>query len=70
MTKRTLFGACFFTLLFAAIAVAQGVSTDVVAVGKDAPPFELEDSKGNVFRLAKYRGEKAVVIEFFRSGGW
>ncbi len=38
-------------------------------VGGEAPPFELEDSKGKLYRLSDYRGEKHVVLEFFR-GAW
>ncbi len=41
-----------------------------VDVGDMAPDFELRDSAGKTYKLSEYRGEKAVVLEFFRSGGW
>jgi peroxiredoxin len=41
-----------------------------VQVGQEAPDFELSDSKGNTYKLSSYRGEKPVVLEFFRSGDW
>ncbi len=41
-----------------------------VDVGDTAPDFELRDSAGKTYKLSEYRGEKVVVVEFFRSGGW
>ncbi len=41
-----------------------------VEVGQQAPDFELEDSTGKSYTLSEFRGEKAVVLEFFRSGDW
>ena len=52
--------------LLAVSAAAQGP----IEVGQPAPDFELKDSAGKTFRLADYRGEQAVVLEFFRSGDW
>ena len=39
-------------------------------VGDTAPDFELRDSAGKTYKLSKYRGDKVVVVEFFRSGDW
>lgn len=41
-----------------------------VEVGDAAPDFELSDSAGKTYQLSSFRGEKAVVLEFFRSGSW
>jgi len=41
-----------------------------VDVGDTAPDFELRDSAGKTYKLSEYRGEKVVVLEFFRSGDW
>jgi hypothetical protein len=41
-----------------------------VDVGDEAPDFELSDSAGRAYKLSDFRGEKAVVLEFFRSGDW
>ncbi len=41
-----------------------------VDVGDTAPDFELQDSTGTTHKLSDYQGEKIVVLEFFRSGGW
>ena len=41
-----------------------------VNVGDEAPDFELSDSSGRTYKLSDFRGEKAVVLEFFRSGDW
>lgn len=64
----------FFLLLFliatASLASAQNAAAVAVAVGDDAPDFTLSDSKGTSYQLSDFRGEKAVVLEFFRSGGW
>jgi peroxiredoxin len=39
-------------------------------IGKKAPDFALEDSKGNTYRLSDFHGKKTVVLEIFRSGSW
>jgi len=59
----------FNSLVFLALATALGAQGDV-DVGDTAPDFELRDSAGKTYKLSEYRGEKAVVLEFFRSGGW
>jgi peroxiredoxin Q/BCP len=41
-----------------------------VNVGDEAPDFELSDSAGKVYKLSDFRGKKAVILEFFRSGDW
>lgn len=54
-------------LLVAALArpLEQGAR-----VGDEAPDFALKDSRGKDYRLSSYRGQKKVVLEFFRSGAW
>jgi len=37
----------------------------VVAVGEEAPDFELRDQHAQTHRLSSYRGEKNVVIVFY-----
>lgn len=39
------------------------------AVGKKAPLFKLNDSKGNEVDLAKVVGKKPIVLVFYR-GNW
>ncbi len=56
----------FLLLLVLPFAGAQ----TSVAVGKSAPDFTLKDSAGKTYTLSSYRGDKPVVLEFFRSGDW
>ena len=42
---------------------------DRVKVGQPAPDFTLEDSEGKNISLADYRGQKNVVLVFYR-GYW
>ena len=53
------------------LLLAGGVwAQTTVEVGSPAPDFELRDSTGTTYKLSDYRGDKAVVLEFFRSGDW
>lgn len=53
------------------LGIAPVISAQVrVAIGDEAPDFELADAQGKRHRLSDYRGEKLVVLEFFRSGDW
>ena len=56
-------------LIFLALATSLFAQASV-DVGDTAPDFELQDSAGKTYKLSEYRGEKVVVVEFFRSGGW
>lgn len=40
-----------------------------VNVGSPAPDFTLEDEKGNAITLSQFRGQKNVVLVFYR-GHW
>lgn len=57
-------------LTFFSFLLGAGIAFGRVEIGQPAPDFELKDAKGNTYRLSDYRGEKAVVLEFFRSGDW
>ncbi|TDI42759.1 MAG: redoxin domain-containing protein [Acidobacteria bacterium] len=61
---------CKSTLLLLLCVVPVAGAQTIVAVGDSAPDFTLEDSTGKTYTLSSYRGEKAVVLEFFRSGDW
>lgn len=39
-------------------------------VGAEAPDFALRDPSGKVYELSEFRGNKIVILEFFRSGDW
>ena len=58
----------------AALSLATMISAQTgesaVKVGDKAPDFELSDASGTRHKLSEFRGKKAVVIEFFRSGSW
>ena len=61
-------------VLVATIAVAApgglGVAQEsVLEVGQPAPEFSLESVDGELHSLADLRGEKALVLLFFR-GTW
>jgi peroxiredoxin len=58
------------SLFISALALQTPSSEYGPKVGDKAPDFTLSDSKGNTYRLSDYKGDKVVVIEFFRSGGW
>jgi AhpC/TSA family len=66
MKRRVLLFSC----LVGASLLLPAFSQVKVEVGKEAPDFELSDSAGRSYRLSSYRGKKAVVLEFFRSGDW
>ena len=60
-----------FVALLSLGAVQEGEETaSGPGVNDEAPDFELKDHEGNTFRLSDYRGEKNVILEFIRSGGW
>ena len=42
---------------------------DTIAVGDQAPDFTLESTDGETYRLADMRGDKNLVVIFFR-GTW
>jgi peroxiredoxin Q/BCP len=50
------------TALFSTAAIA---GTGVLAVGDQAPAFELQGSDGKYYRLADFRAEKVVVLAWF-----
>ncbi len=57
-------------LLVMVLLLAGKLAAQEPGLGSQAPDLELKDSKGNTFSLSDYRGKKAVVLEFFRSGAW
>ncbi|MBM3219427.1 MAG: redoxin domain-containing protein [Candidatus Rokubacteria bacterium] len=61
-----LFGAA---VVFNFVAMRVPVTKSVFVVGQPAPDFTLPDSTGKAVRLADYRGQKPVVLVFYR-GYW
>ena len=57
-----IFGALFMPLM----AAVDGNGADVLedSVKKSAPPFELTDLSGKVYRLSSYAGSKPVIVWF------
>lgn len=45
------------------------IALDRVVAGTEAPDFTLEALSGDVVTLSQYRGEKTVVLVFYR-GHW
>ena len=39
--------------------------SDMIAVGNEAPDFELRDNNAQTHRLSSYRGQKNVVLVFY-----
>ena len=56
--------------LMLATTISAQTGESAVKVGDKAPDFELADANGTRHKLSELRGDKAVVIEFFRSGSW
>ena len=52
-----------------ALAADTPSQADRVAVGDEAPAFSLTSSDGETYTLADLRGEKDLVLVFFR-GSW
>ncbi len=59
-----------FVLTFVLTRTGTPAAEVSVNVGDEAPDFELSDSVGRAYKLSDFRGTKAVVLEFFRSGDW
>ncbi|MDZ7669562.1 MAG: peroxiredoxin [Gammaproteobacteria bacterium] len=55
----------FFAGLLVWLTASMALAADAPKVGDMAPDFELQASDGNTYRLADYRGEKAVVLAWF-----
>ena len=59
------------SFLAATVLASSGLALGApVKVGDRAPDFELSDAEGRTYELSDFRGRSAVVLEFFRSGGW
>lgn len=52
------------------LALTETAAEQTAQVGQAAPDLTLSDSRGKVYELSSYRGQKKVVLEFFRSGSW
>ena len=61
---------CLSKLLVLLALATSLFAQSSVDPGDAAPDFNLKDSAGTTYQLSDYRGEKAVVLEFFRSGDW
>lgn len=61
-----LFGTAVF---FHFVLMRVPITTSAFVVGKPAPDFTLPDATGRAVRLADYRGQKPVVLVFYR-GYW
>ena len=55
-------------ILSASLAAAEPRKTPV-AVGETAPDFSLQDQNGQTVKLSASRGERPVVLVFYR-GYW
>jgi cytochrome oxidase Cu insertion factor (SCO1/SenC/PrrC family) len=56
-------------LLAAGLAQAAEPRTAPVAVGETAPDFTLQDQNGQTVKLSASRGQRPVVLVFYR-GYW
>lgn len=45
--------------------IAVSADAGGLAIGDQAPAFELQGSDGKTYRLADFRGEKVVVLAWF-----
>ncbi len=55
--------ACAAGLLWA--APAMSVAAAELAVGDEAPGFELPGSDGETYKLADFKGKQAVVLAWY-----
>ena len=62
-------GLALVVMLSTSAAQEAGEEPDVPEVNDTAPDFELQDFKGETYRLSELRG-KNVILEFIRSGSW
>ncbi len=70
MKQRNTPTLAFAMLVLGLFASASELtSQDRISVGKEAPGFSLESSTGETFDLASQRGDKNVLLVFFR-GTW
>ena len=58
-----------FALLVAGLVFAAEPRTKPVAVGETAPDFTLQDQNGQTVKLSASRGQRPVVVVFYR-GYW
>ena len=64
------FGIAAILFLIASLAsAARSPRTSPVAVGDTAPDFTLQDASGKKVSLAASRGQRPVVLVFYR-GSW
>jgi peroxiredoxin (alkyl hydroperoxide reductase subunit C) len=47
------------------ITGGQGVGGGIIAVGTEAPDFELKDQHGQAVRLSSFRGVRNVLVVFY-----
>jgi cytochrome oxidase Cu insertion factor (SCO1/SenC/PrrC family) len=53
----------------ATLPPTQELGASIPAVGEPAPDFTLPSVSGEAVNLSSYRGEKNVVLLFYRTGG-
>ncbi len=57
---------CMFLLAMLSFSIAPAVLTaDELKPGDVAPGFSLEGSDGKTYKLADFKGKKAVVVAWF-----
>jgi peroxiredoxin Q/BCP len=54
-----------FTAAFTGAGISASATAAELQVGDPAPDFELQASDGKTYRLADFRGERAVVVAWF-----
>lgn len=59
MPRRIAVSLAFVLLLAGAVRAAD------LAVGAQAPPFELQGSDGKLYTLAQFAGKRGVVLAWF-----
>ena len=69
MSSRWILAAALVAGCLTAAASEEPVQAERVAVGQQAPPVSLTGTDGETYVLADLKGEKNLVLIFFR-GSW
>jgi peroxiredoxin Q/BCP len=52
-------------LLAVSLPISAALGADELKVGDEAPAFEMKGSDGKTYKLADFKGKKAVIVAWY-----